>query len=97
MDKEEILSLAENSQIKLSEAEIEKFQKEFKEVQKYYEKLEQFETEGHEPMFSVLENIISNRFNDDIVFNTDREEYELMIDKEKMIDGFYQVPNKEGN
>ena len=97
MDREEILKLAEEARFELSEDEINKFQEDFKFIQEQHDILEKFDTEGFEPLFSVLENKIVNRFNKDEVVSFDEEGHILMLDRNKMVEDFYQVPNKEGN
>lgn len=97
MDREEIIKLAKEVRFELSEDEINKFQEDFRFFQDQYDILEKFDTEGFEPLFSVLENKIVNRFNKDEVVNFDEEGHNLMLDRNKMVEDFYQVPNKEGN
>ncbi len=97
MDREEILKLAEDSMLELSEEEITRFQEDFKTMKEKYDILEEFDTEGFEPLFSTLENKVINRFSKDEVSKIDEDIREQMLDREKMVDDFYQVPNKEGN
>lgn len=97
MDRKEILKLAKESRFELSEDEINKFQEEFKFIKKQYDVLEQFDTEGFEPLFSILEDEVENRFNKDEVVSFDKEGKSHILDKNKMVEDYYQVPNKEGN
>lgn len=97
MEREEILKLAEDSNIELSEEEIKRLQKDFDIIKQKYDLLEGIDTEGIEPLFSVLEGKIVNRFNEDEILSDDKKMIEEIIDRDKMVDDFYQVPNKEGN
>lgn len=95
MNREEIIELAEQCKFRLSEEEIKILETNINNKIKGYEKLTQIETENVEPMFSPLDDIVVNRFgSDENIFN---EEYKKMYTTDKMVDDFYQVPNKEGN
>lgn len=94
---EEVLELAEQSKLKLTDEEIEVIKKEIDSLNSNYEVLESVDTEGIEPLFSVLEDKVSNRFLKDEVKNISEVERQKIFDRDKMLDDFYQVQNKEGN
>ena len=95
MNKEEIIELAEQNKFKLSDIELEQIENKINSILKEYEKLEEVDTEGIKPIFSPLENLVLNRFGKDEVI--ENLEYKKMYDENKMVDDFYQVPDKEGN
>ena len=87
----------ESVNFELTDDEILKLENEFNSIIKKCDELEKIDTEGVKPAFSVLEDININKFNDDKVINSSDEFKNKIFDKNKMVDGFYQVPNKEGN
>lgn len=89
--KEKILELAEQAKIKLTEEEIEKLEEELKNLESKYEVLNKIDIEGVDPLFSVLENEVSNRFLIDEENNLTKEKREKIFDRDKMLDDFYQV------
>ena len=97
MEKEEIIKLAEQNKIKLSEEEIKIINNEMNILLEKSKVLEDINTDNIEPIFSPLENIVVNRFGSDEVLITDKEDLELIYNRDRMIEDFYQVPNKEGN
>ncbi len=97
MERENFINIMESSNFEMSEDDILKLEKEIQNIIIKCDELEKVNTEGVEPLFSVLENKISNRFNDDTIINSSEEFRKDIFDENKMVDGFYQVPSKEGN
>lgn len=95
--REEVLKLAKQAKLKLTDEEIERFVSEIEKLNNEYKILENVDTDNVKPLFSTLEDKVINRFLEDEVINTQDEIRENILDRDKMLDDFYQVPNKEGN
>lgn len=95
--REEVLKLAKQAKLKLTDEEIERFVSEIEKLNNEYKILENVDTDNVKPLFSTLEDKVVNRFLEDEVINTQDEIRENILDRDKMLDDFYQVPNKEGN
>ncbi|MEO2064969.1 aspartyl/glutamyl-tRNA(Asn/Gln) amidotransferase subunit C [Thermovibrio guaymasensis] len=60
LSREEVLHIAHLARIELKEEEVEKFRKELSEILSFVEKLNELDTEGIDPKFSVIppENVL---------------------------------------
>jgi aspartyl-tRNA(Asn)/glutamyl-tRNA(Gln) amidotransferase subunit C len=60
LTREEVLHIAHLARIELKEEEVEKFQRELSEILTFVEKLNELDTEGIDPKFSVIppENVL---------------------------------------
>jgi aspartyl-tRNA(Asn)/glutamyl-tRNA(Gln) amidotransferase subunit C len=60
LSKEEVLHIAKLSRIELKEEEVEKFREQLSEILTFVEKLNELDTEGIDPKFSVIppENVL---------------------------------------
>ena len=90
LTKEEVIKIAKLARIALSEAEVEKFQKELSTVLEYVDELQQVDISGLEEISQITGLVNVQR--DDKVVETDQETREAIFkNAPEMKDGYYKV------
>lgn len=88
LSKEEVIKIAKLARIELTEAEVEKFQKDLSTVLDYVEELKKVDVSGVDEVFEVTGLVNVQR--DDKVFVADNHQ-EIFSQAPEMKDGFYKV------
>ena len=88
LTKEEVIKIAELARIELTEAEVEKFQKELSTVLDYVEELKNVNVDGLEEVSQVTGLVNVQR--DDVVITSNHHEA-IISQAPEMKDGYYKV------
>jgi len=88
LTKEEVIKIAQLARIALTDAEVEKFQKELSTVLNYVEELKQVNVDGLEEVSQVT-GLVNVQREDKIVESAHKEE--IFKNAPEMKDGFYKV------
>lgn len=101
MNKEKIIEIAKENKFELSEKEVQEvlefFNKEIEEM----DKLDKVDTKGYEPIFSVHQDEIHNVFGkieeqekrqEEKEKQETKDDIEVFLDREKMVDDYYNIP-----
>jgi len=86
--KEEVIKIAQLARISLTEAEVEKFQKELSTVLDYVDELKQVNVDGLEEVSQVT-GLVNVQREDKVVATENREE--SLSQAPELKDGFYKV------
>jgi aspartyl-tRNA(Asn)/glutamyl-tRNA(Gln) amidotransferase subunit C len=88
LTKEEVIKIAQLARIELSEAEVEKFQKELSTVLDYVEELKQVNVDGLEEVAQVT-GLVNVQRDDKVVLAENHEE--ILSQAPEIKDGYYKV------
>ena len=88
LTRDEVIKLSQLARIELSEAEVEKFQKELSAVFEYVEELKQVNVEGLEEVSQVT-GLVNVQREDKVVDHGNREE--IFSQAPEMKDGYFKV------
>ncbi len=88
LTREEVIKIAELARISLTEAEVEKFQKELSAVLDYVEELKQVNVDGLEEVSQVT-GLVNVQREDKIVITENRDA--ILAQAPELKDGFYKV------
>ena len=88
LTKDEVVKIAQLARISLTEAEVEKFQKELSAVLDYVEELKQVNVDGLEEVSQVT-GLVNVQREDKVVDSTNKED--IFKNAPELKDGFYKV------
>ena len=90
LTKEEVVKISELARIRLSDAEVEKFQKELSAVLDYVDELKKADTEGAAEVFEVT-GLVNVQREDKAVELSAEEREAIFKNAPEMKDGYYKV------
>lgn len=85
LSKEDVLKLARLARLRLSDSEVEKFQKELTAIISYVEQLDSVDTQGIEPTYQITGLTNVTRADDEVNYGVTQEEL------------LSNLPNRDGN